>query len=116
MAKSFMNWKSTGSPHQLVVNNVLITKAFEVAITMNTFFYNKVQDIRKNIVTRIWTNEACKKVMQNKDCSLSLQFPSKYEILQILKNLSNSKCSAIDGLDNFSVKLAAEFIVDHCII
>ena len=34
-AKNFMGWKSTGSPHQLEVNNKLVTKASEIAKIMN---------------------------------------------------------------------------------
>ena len=50
--------------------------------------------------------------MENKKGKLGLQFPSKKQVLNILRNLSNSKCSAIDGLDNFSLKIASNIIVD----
>ena len=43
---------------------------------------------------------------------MDLGFPTKFEVLKILKNLSNSRCSAIDGLDNFIIKIASDLILD----
>ena len=43
--KIFMGWKSTGTPHQLKVNNQLITSAKNIAQSMNEFLLQKVQKI-----------------------------------------------------------------------
>ena len=45
-AKMFMNWKTTGSPHQLEVNGRLITSSGQIASVMNDFFIDKVRRIR----------------------------------------------------------------------
>ena len=34
-AKNFMNWKCPGSPNQIVVDNILVTKARDIAEHMN---------------------------------------------------------------------------------
>ena len=48
--------------------------------------------------------------MKNKKCSIDLKYPTKHEINNILKNLSSSRSTGVDGLDNFSVKIAADVI------
>ena len=48
--------------------------------------------------------------MKDKKCSLDLKYPTKHEINNILKNLSSSRSTGVDGLDNFSVKIAADVI------
>ena len=111
ISKKFMNWKSSGSPHQILSNNIIEKKAFQVAEIVNNFFHDKVQIIRNSIPHILWTPDSCKNIMEGKNCRLNLQFPTQKEVLNVLKNLSNSKCSAIDGLDNFSVKMASDYII-----
>ena len=41
-AKSFMDWKTPGSPSQLEINGKLVTKASLIAKTINEFFIVKV--------------------------------------------------------------------------
>ena len=48
--------------------------------------------------------------MMNKNCKMKLNHVSVLKIEKILKNLSSSRSTGIDELDNFSVKLAAEYI------
>ena len=45
-AKMFMDWKTTGTPHQIEVNGRLVTSARQIATFMNEFFIDKVQRIR----------------------------------------------------------------------
>ena len=77
---------------------------------MNKFFCKKVKDIKKSITSIPWSPESLKSIMKNKKCSLDLKYPTKHEINNILKNLSSSRSTAVDGLDNFSVKIAADVI------
>ena len=44
-AKSFMNWKSTGTPAQIEVDGLLVTKAKLIAEHMNNFFINKINTV-----------------------------------------------------------------------
>ena len=72
-AKSFMGWKSTGTPSQLESNNKLETKPSKIAHLMNNFFIEKVQKIRKGLKKLPEWFEACVKVMQGKSCNLELE-------------------------------------------
>ena len=48
--------------------------------------------------------------MQNKNCRLPLKHVSELKVKKTLKSLSNSRSTGLDELDNFSVKLAADYI------
>ena len=50
--------------------------------------------------------------MSRKTCSLSFQSVSVSKVKKLLKSLSNSRSTGVDGLDNFSVKLAAEYLAE----
>ena len=60
----------------------------------------------------VWSPASCQTVMSNKNCKLYLQFVSKSVVTKLLCNLSNGRCSAIEGLDNYSVKIAANVIAE----
>ena len=109
-AKTFMNWKSPGTPSQIEVNNSLITSAALIATHMNQFFIDKVRLIRASMGQVVTNLGHCKKIMENKRCGLRLHHVSEQKVLKIIESLSNSRSLAIDELDNFSVKLAAEVI------
>ena len=111
-AKAFMDWKSTGTPHQLEGNNVLETKAFRIAKLMNEFVINKVKTIRLGIASAQVNLSECLKLMVGKRCSLTLSHVSKETVKKVLKSLKNSRSVSVDELDNYSVKLAADFIFE----
>ena len=50
-------------------------------------------------------------IMQRKSCKLKLNQVYVFKVKKLLKSLSNSRSTGVDELDNFSTKLAAEFIV-----
>ena len=112
LAKEFMNWKSSGSPNEIIDKNVKLTSAAKISEVMNKFFCQKVKDIKKSINSIPWSPDSCKNIMRGKKCSLDLKFPTKYEINKLLKNLSGSRSTAVDGLDNFSVRISADIITD----
>ena len=110
-AKSFMNWTdSAGPPCHLSIAGRLVTKASKVASEMNSFFINKVQLIRDSIQHIPNTFSRCSEIMENKQCRLSMKHINVTKVNKILKGLKNSKSSSVDELDNFCVKLAADFI------
>ena len=53
---------------------------------------------------------ACMQIMQNKRCRLSLSHVTVSKVLKLLSSLSNSRSTAVDELDNYSVKIAAPVI------
>ena len=54
----------------------------------------------------------CFKLMTGKTCSLSLNYVTKETVKKYLKELKNSQSLSVDELDNYSVKLAADFIYE----
>ena len=108
LAKNYMNWKSQGPPVQLEVEVnkkvTLVTKAKDLAKVMNDFFISKVQKIVQDLRKLPVNLTACKNIMEFKNTSMHLQFVSVGKVRKLLSQLKNKK------LNNFSVKLAGEFI------
>ena len=48
--------------------------------------------------------------MTGKTCKLSLQHVTVAKVNRLLRGLKSGKSSSFDGLDNFSIKLAADII------
>ena len=109
-AKSFMRWKSAGTPSQLEVNRKLETKSSRIAHLMNQFFINKVRSIRGSL-PNIPTNLAqCRNLMRGKHCSLQISHVSEKTVKKLLKNLRASKSTAVDELDSYGITLSADYI------
>ena len=109
-SKEFMNWKTTGTPTQIEVNNELITSASKIAGLMNTFFLEKISLIRRNMRDLVPDFTSCSKIMQNKNCKLSLSHVSVAKVRKLISGLSNSRSTGTDELDNYAVKLAGPAI------
>ena len=110
-AKGLMGWKSSsGPPNQLNIDGRLVKKPIEIARLMNEFFINKVKSIQESIQFMPNNFDSCRSIMQNKNCNLSLQYVSVSTVNKLLKSLKNSRSSSIDGLDNYCVKVAADYI------
>ena len=76
---------------------------------MNSFSIKKVQIIRNSIKRAPNGFYACKKLMEDKSCRLSMKFISVAKI-KIIKGLKGTRSMSIDVLDNFCIKLAADVI------
>ena len=110
-AKDFMDWEESGGPPtQLSIGNQLITKASVIASEMNQFFIQKVQIIRNGIQHLPNLFSQCKNIMRDKKCKLDLKHVPISKVNKLLKNLKNSRSTAIDELDNYCVKLSADLI------
>lgn len=109
-AKSFMGWKSTGTPTQLKVNNQLVTSAKKIAQLMNEFFLDKVNRIRASMPAAEFDTTKIENAMENKACRLQFSQVTVLKVKKLLKGLSNSRSTGVDELDNFSVKIAADYI------
>ena len=108
--KGFMNWKRSGTPTQILVNNILYCKAKDVAKYMNEYFISKVTNLRNNFNRRSPNFEHCQKLMGKKTCSLDIGFVTVKQVRRLLKNLKSSKCVAVDELDSYSLKIGADII------
>ena len=60
--KILMEWKVTGTPHQINVNNKLYKKAGEVATLMNNFFIEKVEKLKVKFKGQAPNLIGCRKV------------------------------------------------------
>ena len=109
-SKEVMEWRSAGSPNQIEVEGKLLTSAQSVAECMNQFFIEKVRTIRSSMTLLAPNFDSCKLTMKDKQTSLDLSFTSVKKVEKVLSQLSNSKSTAADGLNNYSVKLAATLI------
>ena len=108
--KGFMNWKTTGTPCQIVKDNILYTKASKVAEIMNVFFIEKIKNLKSKFGDVAVNFTHCYKAMKDKKCKLKIKHVTVPKILKILKNLKTSRSLGVDELDSYSLKLAAEII------
>ena len=109
-AKSFMGWKKQGTPTQINFGNQLVTSSKMIAKAMNEYFINKVVTIRSAMASVAINLSKVHDIMLNKRCKMKLNHVSVLKVKKVLNSLSNSRSTGIDELDNFSVKLASEFI------
>ena len=105
-----MDWKTTGSPHQIEVNGRLVTKSSLIAKFMNQFFIDKVQTIRHAMGQTVENLSTCIKIMTDRNMKLSLHHVTVEQVRKLLKKLKNTTSTSIDELDNFAVKTSAEII------
>ena len=108
--KNIMGWQSNGPPQQIIDQGSIITKPYQIATLMNKYFPEKVCKIRKSLPKTDPNYDVCEKIMSNKNCRLSLEHVTLSKVKKLIKSLTNSKSSSVDGLDNFSLKLAADYV------
>ena len=116
LAKKFMEWTSPGPPTQLEVEEekkiTLYTKAKDLARVMNEFFITKVQNIVKCLKDVSTDLTERRKLMMGKNLSLSLRFVTVQKVRKLLGSLKNKTSSSVDQLDNYAVKIAADYIAE----
>ena len=111
-AKSFMGWKSTGTPDQLEVEGKLETKPSTIATLMNDFFIDKVQTIRDGLRQVPENLRECLNLMEGKSCKLGLRHVTVDTVNKLLKKLKNSRSTGVDELDNYAIKISADHIAE----
>ena len=68
-----MDWKTSGTPHQIEVNWRLVTRALVIATHMNKFFIDKVRKIRETMSQSAENCTTWSQIMSNKQTNLALQ-------------------------------------------
>ena len=101
---------SGGPPHQLSIGGRMITKSSIIAKEMNKFFMNKVKAVRESITFLPNSFSKCREIMKTKRCRLTLNHVSVEKVNKLLKGLKNTKSIALDELDNFCIKAAADIL------
>ena len=109
--KGWLGWKNSGPPTQLFVDKMII-KPREIADTMNTFFIKKVKNLQKKLPPK--KNDPLKHLrnsMKKRTCSFKFKPVSQDEVLEIVKNLKNSKSTGLDTKINWL--LMRSFLPSH---
>ena len=75
-----------------------------------SFFINKVNKIKAGMGCLVPNLVGCRNIMKNKKAKMNLKFVTVDKVKKLLSGLSNSRSVSIDGLDNFSVKVASPYI------
>ena len=110
--KTWLNWSNSGPPTKLFHNGKLIGSPADIAGTMNSFFLEKVADLRQNIPESNSDPLArLKEVMEDRQCTFSCSPVTQEEVMKVIKSLKNSKSTGIDHIDTFVIKLVAPDIV-----
>lgn len=79
---------------------------------MNTFFINKVKNLRKNLPTNVQDPLVLtRRMMKNRKCNFSLQSVHPDAIKKIISNLKPSKSCGLDDIDTYVIKLAADELI-----
>ena len=110
--KTWLNWSNSGPPTKLFHNGKLIGSPADIAGTMNSFFLEKVADLRQNIPESNSDPLArLKEVMEDRQCTFSCSPVTQEEVMKVIKSLKNSKSTGIDHIDTFVMKLVATDVV-----
>ena len=104
--KSWLGWSSGGPPSRLIENGVIYTKPSDLASIMNSFFINKVRNLRSNLPQNPGDPlKLVEKLMLNRTCSFKLKTVHPDDVLKILSNLKKSSSCGIDDIDSSVLKL-----------
>ena len=77
---------------------------------MNEFFISKVRNIVKGLTKLPRDLSGCRRLMQGKNISFSVRFVTIRKIRKLLGSLKMKTSSSLDQLDNYAVKLAADYV------
>ena len=77
---------------------------------MNEYFISKVQTIVLGLKAVPMNLRRCKKLKLGKKVSMSLQYVSVKKVRHLGTSLKNKKSTSVDQLDNFAVKIAADYL------
>ena len=89
--KSWLGWTSGGPSSKLLESGNIVSKPSDLARIMNTFFINKVSNLRQNLPQNPGDPlRLVQKLMENRTCSFKLLSIHPDDVLKILSNLKKS--------------------------
>ena len=109
---SFLGWSNAGPPSQLFHNGQFENTPAGLARTMNSFFLEKVQQLRQRI-PRVDTDPLAKmrEVFRDRNCTFRFKPVKQEDVLKIISGLKNSKSSGVDYINTGTLKLVAKEIL-----
>ena len=104
--KSWLNWTSSGAPTQLFCEGRLETQPSRLAECMNTFFIQKVRNLKGSLKQSI-SDPLLKlrRMMVNRRCVFKLKPVHPYLVDKMIDNLKNSGSFGLDYIDTSTIKL-----------
>ena len=110
--KGWLNWNNSGPPTQLFHQAELVNSPAGLSGTINQIFIDKVQQLRQ-MIPAINSDPLAKlkESMNSRKCSLTLKPVHPDQVMNILKDLKNSKPTGTDNIDTKIIKLVAEDIL-----
>ena len=110
--KGFLGWNNSGPPSQLFHDGKFENSPAEISRSMNSFFINKVAQLRQKIPqVDLDPHAKLREAFQNRRCKFKFEPVEPDEVLKIIKGLKNSKSSGVDFIDTAIVKLVANEIL-----
>ena len=109
--KSWLGWTSGGPPSKLLESGNIFSKPSDLARIMNTFFINKVSNLRQNLPQNPGDPlRPVQKLMENRTCSFKLASIHPDDVLKILSNLKKSSSCGSDEIGSCVLKLIKQEI------
>ena len=110
--KGWMGWKNSGPPTQLFYEGKVVSSPHGLASTMNFFFIKKVKDLQKRIPpSKGDPLKNLQQEMSTRTCTFKLEPVYPDEVLDIVKELKNSKSTGLDDIDTSILKLVISDIL-----
>ena len=110
--KMWLSWNKSGPPSQLFYQGRLINSPAGLAGSMNSFFINKVRNLRQGIpTTGLDPLQVLRETFKDRQCTFKFMAAHPDEVLKIVKGLKNTKSCGIDNIDTATIKLLAEDIL-----
>ena len=104
--RGILNYKNSGSPHQLFYKGSFVVKPQEVAEAQNNFFLNKIRKIRQDMPPPVTEPlSVVRSIMAGRTCSFSLKPVHPDEVEKVITALSNSSSFGLDQIDTYIIKL-----------
>ena len=104
--KNWLGWTSGGPPSKIIEEGNIYTKPSDLARIMNSFFINKVRNLRQNLPENAGDPlRLVQKLMENRTCFFKLNSVHPDDVLKILSKLKNSSSCGIDDIGSCVLKL-----------
>ena len=109
--KGWLGWKNSGPPTKLFYQGRMVTSPQGLADTMNSFFIEKVKNLRANLPP--CTSDPLshlKMAMATRTSIFALKPVHPDTVVNVVKNLKNSKSTGLDNIDVRTLKIIVEDI------
>ena len=107
--KNWLGWRTGGPPTKLIEDGELHTKPSKLANIMNTFFVQKVRNLRNSLPESPGDPlELTRRIMSGLSSSFSLRSVHPDEIIKIIDSMKSTRSCGQDNIDTYLIKLAKE--------